>query len=117
MPQRSKLIRSREEWKNKAVSRANELRDRRKAEKRLRGRIAELKRRVEELEQASGGILEKPAPMVRARQPAKTRAVCVLLVEQAVVSYSMEIIKTRVSAKPPANQADNRITNLPWEGR
>jgi hypothetical protein len=53
MPQRSKLIRSREEWKKKAVSRADELRDRRKAEKRLRGRIAELDRQVEELKQAA----------------------------------------------------------------
>jgi hypothetical protein len=87
MPQRSKLIRSREEWKNKAVSRANELRDRRKAEKRLRGRIGELKRRVEELEQASGGNPEKPAPTAGAGQPAETRALCVLLVVQAVVSY------------------------------
>jgi hypothetical protein len=87
MPQRSKLIRSREEWKNKAVSRANELRDRRKAEKRLRGRIAELKRRVEELEQASGGNPETPTPMAGAGQPAETRALCVLLVVQAVVSY------------------------------
>jgi hypothetical protein len=33
MPQRSKLIRSRDDWKTKAVSRANELRYRRKAEK------------------------------------------------------------------------------------
>ncbi len=54
MPQRSKLIRSRDEWKNRAVSRANEIRDRRKAEKRLRGRIAELERQVEELKQAAG---------------------------------------------------------------
>jgi len=55
MPQRSKLIRSREEWKNKAVSRADELRYRRKAEKRLRVRIAELERQVEELKQADEG--------------------------------------------------------------
>ncbi len=69
------------------MSRANELRDRRKAEKRLRGRIGELKRRVEELEQASGGNPERPTPMAGAEQPAETRALCVLLVVQAVVSY------------------------------
>jgi len=55
MPQRSKLIRSRDDWKAKAVSRADELRYRRKAEKRLRGRIAELERQVEVLKQADGG--------------------------------------------------------------
>jgi transposase-like protein len=55
MPQRSKLIRSRDDWKTKAVSRADELRYRRKAEKRLRGRIAELERQVEELRQAAEG--------------------------------------------------------------
>ena len=91
MPQRSKLIRSRDEWKNKAVSRADKIRGFRKAEKRLRGKIAELKRRVEELEQASGGGQEKPGPagegIATTGQPAEVRALCVSLVVQAVVSY------------------------------
>jgi hypothetical protein len=89
MPQRSKLIKSREEWKNKAVSRADELRDRRKAEKRLRGRIAELERQVGELKQAVEGKKTTLPTVTRvvAEQPAEVRALCVLLVVQAVVSY------------------------------
>jgi hypothetical protein len=91
MPQRSKLIRSRDEWKNKAVSRADKIRECRKTEKRLKGKIAELKRRVEELKQAAGGNQEKPVPavggIVKPGQPAETRTLCVLLVVQAVVSY------------------------------
>ena len=92
MPQRSKLIRSRDQWKNKAVSRADKIRACRKTEKRLRGTIAGLKRRVEELERASGGGQEKPGPagagIATTGQPAEVRALCVSLVVQAVVSVS-----------------------------
>jgi hypothetical protein len=91
MPQRSKLIKSREDWKNKAVSRANELRDRRKAEKRLRGRIEELERQADEFKQAAGSGQKMPVPtgggIANAGQPAEVRALCVLLVVRAVVSY------------------------------
>ena len=62
MHQLSKLIRSRDDWKDKAVSRADEIRERRKTEKRHLGKIAELKRQVEELKQAAGGNKEEPAP-------------------------------------------------------
>lgn len=91
MPQRSKLIRSRDRWKNKAVSRADKIRACRKTEKRLRGTIADLNRRVGELEQASGGGPKEPGPagggIADAGRPAEVRALCVLLVVQAVVSY------------------------------
>jgi len=43
MLQQSKLIRSRNEWKDKAVQRANEIRELKKARKRLKEKIAELK--------------------------------------------------------------------------
>jgi hypothetical protein len=91
MHQLSKLIRSRDDWKDKAVSRADEIRERRKTEKRHLGKIAELKRQVEELKQAAGGNKEEPAPaagdIAGAGQAAEVRALCVSLVVRAVVSY------------------------------
>ena len=107
MHQRSKLIRSRDQWKNKAVSRADKIRACRKTEKRLRGTIAELKRRVEGLEQASGGGQERPAPagagIATTGQPAEVRALCVSLVVQAVVSYRSvpRILGLSGAAMPP----------------
>jgi hypothetical protein len=52
MPQLSKLIRSRDELRNKAVLRATEFREHRKTEKRNKEKIAELKRQLDELKQA-----------------------------------------------------------------
>ncbi|MCX7108580.1 MAG: hypothetical protein NTX45_00335, partial [Proteobacteria bacterium] len=107
MPQRSKLIRSRDDWKGKAVSRADEIRERRKTEKRHLGKIAELNRRVEELERASGGGQEKPGPagagIAPTGQPAEVRALCVSLVVQAVVSYRSvpRILELFGAAMPP----------------
>ena len=46
MPQISKVLKSRDEWKNKAVERATELRESRKTEKRHLEKIAELKRQL-----------------------------------------------------------------------
>jgi len=43
MLQRSKLISSRDEWKSKAVQRADEIRELKKTRKRLKEKIAELK--------------------------------------------------------------------------
>jgi len=43
MLQQSKLIRSRKEWKGKAVQRANKVRELKKTNKRLKEKIAELK--------------------------------------------------------------------------
>ncbi len=73
------------------MSRADQLREYRKITKRHLKKIAELKRQVEELEQAAGGDKEKPSAadggIAKTGQPAETRALCVLLVVQAVVSY------------------------------
>jgi hypothetical protein len=49
MLQQSKLLQSRDEWKEKAVQRANEIRERRKSEKRNREAIFELQKKNEEL--------------------------------------------------------------------
>lgn len=46
MPQTSKVLKSRYEWKNKAVERATELREARKTEKRHLKKIAELKHQL-----------------------------------------------------------------------
>jgi hypothetical protein len=53
MPQLSKLIRSRDDWRTKAVQRANELREHRKTHKRNRAHIAELKQQLDTLQQAA----------------------------------------------------------------
>ena len=52
MPQQSKLIRSRDEWRTKAVQRANEIREYRKTHRRNREHIAELKQQLNVLQQA-----------------------------------------------------------------
>lgn len=52
MLQMSKLINSRDEWKNKAVQRADEIREHRKADKRNQTKIAELKQQIEGLKRA-----------------------------------------------------------------
>ena len=49
MPQKSKLIQSRDEWKRKAVQRSDELREQRKALKRNQAKIAELKTQLRAL--------------------------------------------------------------------
>jgi uncharacterized coiled-coil DUF342 family protein len=51
MPQLSKLIRSRDDWKTKAVQRANEIREHRKTIKRRQEQIAEIKRQLNALQQ------------------------------------------------------------------
>jgi len=53
MLQRSKLIRSRDEWRKKAVKRAERVREFKKAARRYQNRIAELKTQITELEQAN----------------------------------------------------------------
>jgi hypothetical protein len=50
--QKSKLIRSRDEWKDKAVQRSYEIREHRKSRKRYLEKIAGLKTRVREMSQA-----------------------------------------------------------------
>jgi hypothetical protein len=52
MPQLSKLLKSRDEWKNKAVERATDNRELRKAQRRHQEKIAELKCEKRYLESA-----------------------------------------------------------------
>ncbi len=51
MVQRSKLLRSRDEWKSKAIKRAYEVREHRKTQKRHQEKIAELKAQLQAMEQ------------------------------------------------------------------
>jgi hypothetical protein len=51
MLQPSKLLKSRNEWREKAIKRADEQREQRKVSKRHRETIAELKVKIEELKQ------------------------------------------------------------------
>jgi predicted nucleic acid-binding Zn-ribbon protein len=53
MPQLSKLIRSRDDWKTKAVQRADEIREHRKTIKRHQEQIAEIKSQIIALQQAA----------------------------------------------------------------
>jgi len=53
MLQRSKVIRSRDEWRKKAIQRADKLRESRKTKKHQRERIAELKAQISTLEETS----------------------------------------------------------------
>jgi hypothetical protein len=53
MLQRSKIIRSRDEWKLKAVQRAEEIREHRKTHQRYRQKIAQLQAEIRALEQTA----------------------------------------------------------------
>jgi inorganic pyrophosphatase len=53
MLQRSKIIRSRDEWKLKAVQRAEEIREHRKTQQRYRQKITQLHSEIRALEQTA----------------------------------------------------------------
>jgi len=59
MTQLSKVVKSRDEWRSKAIRRADELREQRKADGRHRESIAELKLQVERLKQSSDPDVKK----------------------------------------------------------
>ena len=105
MPQTSKILNSRDKWRNKATERAADIREFRKTQKRHLEKIAELKRHNCQLE-----LLVEKKNVIAANEPAitfqnviateentsnvidiaeaqQTRILCVLLVLEAVVSY------------------------------
>lgn len=55
MPQISKIIQSRDRWKDKAVQRANKIRENRTSKKRSQDKIAELELQIRALEQKDEG--------------------------------------------------------------
>ena len=105
MPQMSKILNSRDEWKNKATIRATENREFRKTQKRHLEKIAELKRENCQLEQlveeknfiaanepaittqGSLAVQENAANVIDITQPQQIRILCVLMVLDGMVSY------------------------------
>lgn len=90
MLQMSKLIRSRDDWKRKAVRRANENQEFRKTNKRYQERIAELKAQIKAMETAKEEKKTVNPPLVVPvvnNQTQLVRILCIMLVLQAVVSY------------------------------
>ena len=88
MRQRSKVEKSREEWKTKAMKRAAENREYRKAQKRQLKKIVELNLKISELEQRES--IEKTdtaGSVVQIKETPEIRALCVLLVINAAISY------------------------------
>jgi uncharacterized coiled-coil DUF342 family protein len=55
MLQHSKIVRSRDDWKRKAVQRAEKIRENRKTERRYQQKIAQMKAEISALEQAAEG--------------------------------------------------------------
>jgi len=86
MPQASKILKSREKWKAKAIALSAELRAKRKIIKRDKMRIEELKIKLED-ENIETKKKIVPPTVVSINEANATRSLCVLLVLDAVVSY------------------------------
>jgi len=97
MLQMSKLIRSRDTWRKKAVKRAEQVRELKKAMRRCQNRITELKTQIVELEEQAdkkneitrAGLTDSSArrSLTDLSQAGQSRVLCILLVIQGVVSY------------------------------
>ena len=90
MPQLSKLLRSRDDWRDKAVVKSTENREYRKAEKRHKERIIELKKQNEYLRKLVEELKREQlptAPVIEITQAREVRTLCIFLVIEAVVSY------------------------------
>jgi len=119
MPQISKIIHSRNDWKSKAVRRANEIREYRKSQKRHQEKIASLTAQITLMEKNAEITLNLPAPtsQVEISETQQTRTLCVLLVLQAVVSYrSVPRILNLFKAKTPLslNWTPHFISVINW---
>jgi len=62
MPQASKILQSRDEWRSKAVRRADEIREHRKSQRRYQEKIAQLKAQVRAMESFDEGKKNTNAP-------------------------------------------------------
>jgi len=65
MPQASKILQARQEWRKKAIQRGYQIREFRKSEKRHLARIVELKQQNRELMQASADKKKYPLPPLK----------------------------------------------------
>jgi hypothetical protein len=90
MPQHSKVLRSRDAWKRKAVRRAQQLREYRKTQRRHQRKIAQLQAHISALEQTAPvkeGALAPAAAVSDLTDAQQVRTLCVLLVLHSVVSF------------------------------
>ncbi len=101
-----RLKKSRARWKEKASARAEEIRERRKSEKRLKTRIQELKAELKRLKNSSLSeksptTSTKNSQIMELREASETRALSVLII---------------VSTMIPFRAVPKILKILPWEG-
>ena len=87
-----RLKKSRARWKEKASARAEEIRERRKSEKRLKTRIEELKAELKRLKnssesQKSPTTSTKNSQIIELREASETRALCVLIIVSTMIPF------------------------------
>ncbi len=86
-----RLKKSRARWKEKASARAEEIRERRKSEKRLKTRIEALKAELKRLENSSEAekspATSKNSQIMELREAAETRALCVLIILSTMIPF------------------------------
>lgn len=86
-----RLRKSRERWKEKASARAEDIRERRKLEKRLKTRIQELKAELKRLKNSSESQKSPPnsknSQIIELREASDTRALCVLIIVSTMIPF------------------------------
>ena len=92
MKKLGRLKKSREQWKEKASARAEEIRERRKSEKRLKTRIQELKAELKRLKKSSESqksptTSTKNSQIIELGKASETRALCVLIIVSTMISF------------------------------
>jgi len=131
MLQTSKILKSREDWKNKAIQRSYEIRELRKTQQRHLKTILELKRMNRELiqvvsdkkkdssEQPPEQTIEttNTAQIIHLSETQQVRSLCVLLAINAVVSYRsipriLELFK--LTGPNESNWAPNFTSIINW---
>ncbi len=87
----SRLKKSRARWKEKAPARAEEIRERRKSEKRLKTRIEELKAELKQLKNSSSteksATTSNNSQIIELRESSETRALCVLIILSTMIPF------------------------------
>ena len=87
----SRLKKSRARWKEKASARAEEIRERRKSEKRLKTRIEELKAELKQLKNSSSTekspTTSNNSQIIELREAEATRGLCVLIIVSTMIPF------------------------------
>ena len=86
-----RLKKSRARWKEKASARAEEIRERRKSEKRLKSRIEELKAELKQLKNSSSTekspTTSNNSQIIELREAEATRGLCVLIIVSTMIPF------------------------------